>query len=147
MLAFALAALLLPSSPQNAFAIVAGQLIAASNFLFLRTLVTLFTERRGATLPQGRILFTVFAKLLVVYGGAFALIRVAGVAFAPFSIGLGLPLLTLFLKSVMAAFHPGPSALTPRTTSAVRSAGDAVRLGAFTLLALFALTAPALCLA
>jgi len=126
VLALALTALLLPSRPSVALAIAAGQLIASSNFVFLRTLVKLFTEKRSAGVPQGRILFIVFAKFLFVYGGAFALIRVAGVAFAPFSIGLGLPLLTLFLKSTIA---------------------NVAKPAAFILLTLVALTAPTLCLA
>ncbi len=147
VLALALTALLLPSRPSVALAIAAGQVIASSNFVFLRTLVKLFTEKRSAGVPQGRILFTVFAKFLIVYGGAFALIRVAGVAFAPFSIGLGLPLLTLFLKSTMMAFGPGFSPLLRRATSTARSAANVAKPAAFILLTLVALTAPTLCLA
>jgi len=147
VLALALTALLLPSRPGMALAVAAGQLIAASNFVFLRALVGLFTERRGAALPQGRILLTVISKVLFVYGGAFALIRVVGVAFAPFALGLGLPLLTLFLKSIMTAFGPGRSGMMRRATSAVRAASNVARPAALILLTLVALTAPTLCVA
>ena len=151
LVALALTALLLPSRPDAALALAAGQLIAWLNFVFLRALVKLFTDRAVATpdarapLPQGRIMFVATVKTLLVYGGAFALIRGAGVEFAPFMVGLGLPLATLFLKSIMLAFGNGPSSLVRQATATVGSLGSTAKPAALFLLAsLASLVLPAL---
>ena len=110
IVALALAASLAPASPRDAAAILAGQLIAALHFLFLRKIVKLFTERRGGA----GLSLAIGAKTLLVYGGLFLLIRSGQVRYAPLCVGFALPFLVLFLKSMMLAFGAGPASLTRR---------------------------------
>ena len=110
IVALALAASLAPSRPRDAAAILAGQLIAALHFIFLRKIVKLFTERRGGA----GLSLAVGAKTLLVYGGLFLLIQSDQVRYAPLCAGFALPFLVLFLKSMMLAFGAGPASLTRR---------------------------------
>jgi len=140
LFAFALAALLLPSYPAIALSLAAGQLIMGLNFFFLEKLVKLFTQAgasskgaRRTPLP-GRFFGIVSLKLSLVYGGAFVLIRTQSVLPAAFAAGLSIPLLTIFLKSILLAFGSGPSSWTRRATSTTAISGNAVKLAAFLFL-------------
>lgn len=157
LVALALAGLLLPSRPRDAFAIVAGQLVCFLNFVLLGVLVKLFTDpaRRGSRVdphgprdwPRGRFVLFALAKGTLVYGGCFALVRWSGVRYLPFVVGLGLPLLVLVLKSLLLAFGRGPSSIFARRASeTVRSLGNAAKPAALLVL-LGALALPALGLA
>jgi F-type H+-transporting ATPase subunit a len=135
--ALALAGLLLPRTPGSALAIVAGQSLMAINFFFLDKLVKLFTH---ATLPRGagRVLpgrFFAYAtlKFLLVYGGAFAAIRSGLVPFAPLIGGLSLPLLVLFLHSIMQAVGYTASPFARRATSTAATSGNVAKPAAFLL--------------
>src|SRR2546425_5799366 len=77
LVAIVLAASLAPSLPRAALAILAGQLISFLHFIFLRQIVKLFTERRAG------VYLAVAAKVSLVYGGLFALIRWGGVRYVP----------------------------------------------------------------
>ena len=110
IVALVLAAFLAPARPRDAAAILAGQLIAALHFIFLRKIVKLFTERRGGA----GLSLAITAKTLLVYGGLVVLIRTGQVRYAPLCAGFALPFLILFLKSMMLAFGAGPASLTRR---------------------------------
>jgi len=112
IVALVLAASLAPARPRDAAAILAGQLIAALHFIFLRKIVKLFTERRGGA----GLSLAIGAKTLLVYGGLFVLIRSGQVRYAPLCAGFALPFLSMFLKSMMLALGTGPASLTRRLT-------------------------------
>lgn len=148
-MAAAFAALLLPSQAASAISLLAGQLLMALNFFFLDKLVKLFTEaafggpdRRARPLP-GRFFAWLATKLLLVYGGAFAVIRFQLVAPVPFLAGVTVPLLALFLKSIMLALGTGPSSLRRRATKTAATLGNAAKPAAL-LLAVALLAVPAL---
>jgi F-type H+-transporting ATPase subunit a len=144
--AIALAGLLLPRSSGAAFAILAGQSLMAINFFFLDKLVKLFTHTMangsGRPLP-GRFLAYGAIKILVVYGGAFALIRTGSVPFLPLVGGLSLPLAVLFLQSIMRAAGYAASPFARRATSTAATSGNAAKPAAF-LLVLALLAIPSL---
>ncbi|HEV8128047.1 MAG TPA: F0F1 ATP synthase subunit A [Candidatus Eisenbacteria bacterium] len=110
LLAFALAALLLPTRPAAAGALLAGQALAAINFFFLEKIVKLITHSAVSGSARRPLPPTVYAilsaKFLIVYGAALTLVslRILDVPFL--AIGLSLPLIALFLKSVMLAIRP-----------------------------------------
>ncbi len=140
--ALALAATLAPARPITAATILAGQLIAFLHFVFLRKIVKLFTERRGAAggatdAPRGMGLpLVIGAKLALVYGGLAALIVWGRVEYVPLCVGFALPFLMMFLKSIMLAFGAGPASLTTRRANeTARSAGNAAKPAVFLLLA------------
>jgi len=140
-MAAVLTALWLPAHPNAALSLAAGQIVSALNFFFLTRLVKLFTgaariEKRGtaeAMRAQGLLLGG--AKLAVVYGGAFAVTRWHGVEFLPLMLGLTLPLLALFLKSIMLAFPAGAARISRRATSTASPARSQAKLAATILLA------------
>lgn len=144
-MAVALVALWLPSNPNAATSLAAGQILTAVNFFFLTRLVKLFTgaaisgNRQEAAAMRSKGLLLVAGKLAVVYGGAFAFTQWRGVEFLPLFLGLSLPLLALFLKSIMLAFRPGADAgATPwarRATSTASPSGSQAKLAAALLLA------------
>jgi len=144
--AFALAGLLLPRAPGIALAIVAGQSLMAINFFFLDKLVKLFTH---AMLPgtgnrqiPGRFFAYASLKVFLVYGGAFTLIRTHAVPFLPLVGGLSLPLLVLFLQSLMRAAGYAASPLARRAPQTAATSGNAAKLAAsFFILALLAVPA------
>ena len=80
-MALAFAGLLAPSRPYAAASLLAGQLLAALNFLFLERLVKLFTQASLSKAPadaagaRAGVLGWGGLKLAVIYGGAFALTR------------------------------------------------------------------------
>jgi F-type H+-transporting ATPase subunit a len=126
----AIAALLLPSHPNAALSLAAGQILAAGNFFFLARLVKLFTGAAHASTratgdamrAQGIFLGT--AKVVLIYGGAFAVTRWRGAELLPLLAGLSMPLLALLLKSIMLAFGAGaadPSRRAPSTAAPARS--------------------------
>jgi F-type H+-transporting ATPase subunit a len=135
--ALALAGLLLPRTPGAALAIVAGQSLMAINFFFLDKLVKLFTHAmlpRGASQPlPGRFFAYATLKFLLVYGGAFAVIRSGSVPFVPLVGGLSLPLLVLFLQSIMQAAGYAASPFARRATSTAATSGNAAKPAAFLL--------------
>ncbi|HEU4941549.1 MAG TPA: F0F1 ATP synthase subunit A [Candidatus Eisenbacteria bacterium] len=135
--ALALAGLLLPRTPGAALAIVAGQSLMAINFFFLDKLVKLFTHAtlpRGASRPlPGRFFAYATLKFLLVYGGIFAAIRSGSVPFAPLMGGLSLPLLVLFLQSIMQAVGYTASPFARRATSTAATSGNAAKPAAFLL--------------
>jgi F-type H+-transporting ATPase subunit a len=135
--ALALAGLLLPRTPGAALAIVAGQSLMAINFFFLDKLVKLFTHvmvPRGASRPlPGRFFAYASLKFLLVYGGVFAAIRSGVVPFVPLMGGLSLPLLVLFLQSIMQAVGYTASPFARRATSTVATSGNAAKPAAFLL--------------
>src|SRR5467141_23538 len=132
IVAVALAATLAPAHPRDAAAILAGQLIAFIHFVFLRKIVKLFTEGRGAAAsvgsaaaggagpagpagPGGSALpLVITAKVTLVYGGLLALLAWGRMGYAPLCIGFALPFLVLFLKSILLAFGAGPASLMRR---------------------------------
>jgi F-type H+-transporting ATPase subunit a len=135
--ALAVAGLLLPRTPSAALAIVAGQSLMAINFFFLDKLVKLFTHAtlpRGASRPiPGRFFAYATFKFLLVYGGLFAAIRSGLVPFAPLMGGLSLPLLVLFLQSIMQAVGYTASPFARRATSTAATSGNAAKPAAFLL--------------
>jgi F-type H+-transporting ATPase subunit a len=150
LLALALAGLLAPQHPLAALSILAGQLLGASNFFFLERLVKLFTgsafprdgeartgtgsaiRSRAASRPlPGSFLGWAALKVLVVYGGAFVLIRAGAVEFLPLVAGLSLPLLALVLKSFSMALGFGPSRDSRRAPQTAAISGNAAKLAAF----------------
>ena len=140
-MALAVAAFLLPSRPLAAASLAAGQLIAALNFFFLEKLVKLFTEAAlsksaaEATLLRARLLLFGGVKVMVVYGGAFALTRWQSLELWPLIAGLSIPLAALFLKAIMLAVSSGPENLLRRAPSTARSSGNLAKPAAFILLA------------
>ena len=145
--ALALAGLLLPRTPGTALAIVAGQSLMAINFFFLDKLVKLFTHamapRTGNRQIPGRFFAYATLKVLLVYGGAFALIRTQAVPFLPLVGGLSLPLLVLFLQSLMRAAGYAASPVARRAPRTAATSGNAAKLAAF-FFALALLAVPAL---
>lgn len=146
LVAIAVAALLLPSRPGAAQALIAGQLLAAINFFFLDKLVKLFTLRALSGRPEGtgplpaEFFGLLGLKFLLVYGGALALIGSNSVEIVPFVAGLSSPLLILMLKSIMLALGFGPSALTRRANKTAATPGNAAKPAAlFVLAALLAM--------
>jgi F-type H+-transporting ATPase subunit a len=121
IVALALAAALAPARPHDAAAILAGQLIAALHFLFLRKIVKLFTERRGGA----GLSLAIGAKTLLVYGGLVLLIRSGQVGYAPLCVGFALPFLVMFLKSLMLGLGAGPASVFRRNAASLRNAGRA----------------------
>jgi F-type H+-transporting ATPase subunit a len=139
--AAALAALFLPARPAVAMSILAGQLLASLNFFFLRKLVKLFTDAAVAGGADGkrRALSPWFfgyaaLKMTLVYGGAFAAVRSGAVAPLPFLAGLSMPLLAMFLKSLMLALGSGPSSFLRRATKTAATFGDAAKPAALLLM-------------
>ena len=134
------AALWLPSSPNAALSLAAGQILSALNFFFLSRLVKLFTgaariEDRGAVESmRAKGLLLGGAKLAVVYGGAFAVTRWRGVDYLPLMLGLSMPLLAIFLKSVMLALPAGAAKLSRRATSTASPTRSQAKLAATILL-------------
>jgi F-type H+-transporting ATPase subunit a len=137
-------------SPQGyaALSLLAGQILSALNFFFLARLVKLFT---GAALAPRRAtgegmraqgLLLGAAKLTVVYAGAFAMTRWRGFEILPFLLGFSMPLLALFLKSIMLALGAGVASRTRRATTTAAPARSTAKFAAFLLLA-GALTLPA----
>ena len=104
---------LAPARPYDALAVLAGQLIACLHFIFLRKIVKLFTEKRGG------LALAIIAKVLVVYGGLFALMTWDKIRYAPLCAGFAIPFAVLFLKSTMLAFGAGPASLTRRAKGAM----------------------------
>jgi len=133
--ALALAGLLLPRTPGAALAIVAGQSLMAINFFFLDKLVKLFTHamapRTGNRQIPGRFFAFATLKVLLVYGGAFALIRTRAVPFLPLTGGLSLLLLVLFLQSLMRAAGYAASPFARRAPQTAATSGNAAKLAAF----------------
>ena len=140
-MALALAALLLPANPLAALSLAAGQVLAALNFFFLEKLVKLFTEAAiskspaEASLLRARLLLFAGMKVLVVYGGAFALTRWRALELWPLVGGLSLPLAALFFKAIMLAVSSGPENLLRRAPSTAGSSGNLAKPAAFILLA------------
>ena len=124
ILAVALAGLLAPSRPYAAASLAAGQLLAVLNFFFLEKLVKLFTQASLSRVPAEAAGARVAAlgwgslKMLLVYGGAFALTRWDRLEIWPLVAGLSLPLAALFLKAVMLALAPEGRPVRPRRASA-----------------------------
>jgi F-type H+-transporting ATPase subunit a len=120
LLALAIVGLLAPSHPVAALCIAAGQILAALNFFFLEKLVKLFTHASLSASPaEGavarlRFLGWTSVKLLVVYGGAFALTRWERLQIWPLVAGLSLPMTVIFLKALMLAATSGWSPLRTR---------------------------------
>lgn len=133
--ALALAGLLLPRTPGAALAIVAGQSLMAVNFFFLDKLVKLFTHamasHTGNRQIPGRFFAFATLKVLLVYGGAFALIRTQVVPFLPLVGGLSLLLLVLFLQSLMRAAGYAASPFARRAPQTAATSGNAAKLAAF----------------
>lgn len=136
-----LAALWLPTDANAAISLAAGQILSALNFFFLTRLVKLFTgaaridDRDTAGTMRAKGLLLGGAKLAIVYGGAFAVTRWRGVEFLPLMLGLSLPLLALFLKSIMLAFPAGAAKLSRRATSTASPTRSQAKLAATILLA------------
>ncbi len=150
LMAGALAAVLLPSNPRMALAILAGQSFAALNFFFIEKLVKLFTqavvaknEASAGSLP-GRFFAFVGLKILLVYGALATLVLSSSVEPLPLLLGFSLPLLALFLKSIMQAFGSGPSSLVRRATQTAATSGNAAKPAALLILPLLLLLLPAL---
>ena len=156
LVALALIALLLPSRPSAAIAVAVGQILAVLNFFFLGRLVKLFTqsaaskrEGRDASLP-GSFFLHLGLKVVLVYVPLVALVVTRGVEPLALMGGFSIPLLTLFLKSVMLAFGSGPSSWVRRATQTAATSGNAAKPAAlFLLIALsaMALVTPSLALA
>lgn len=156
LVALAIVALLLPSRPSAAIAVAVGQILAILNFFFLDRLVKLFTqsatakrEGRNASLPGAFFLY-LGLKISLVYGPLVALVMTRAVEPLALMGGFSIPLLTLFLKSVMLAFGSGPSSWVRRATQTAATSGNAAKPAAlFLLIALTAMTlvTPSLALA
>jgi F-type H+-transporting ATPase subunit a len=141
LLALALFALLLPGKPTAAISLAAGQALAAINFFFLEKIVKLITYSAtsgAARRPLPPAVYAILsAKFTIVYGAALALVGSGLVDVVYLAAGLSLPLLALFLKSIMIAFRPGAA----ERGAASRSASTAGTLATVALLGL--LLAPA----
>jgi len=133
-MAAGLAALSLPTRPNDAISLAAGQLLASLNFFFLTRLVKLFTGAAFApsadagAVMRFRGMLVAGAKLVVIYGSAFALTRWRGLQLMPFLVGFTLPLLALFLQSVGIALFgwrraAGAAPAAPRRGTATLAAG------------------------
>ncbi|HEY6572492.1 MAG TPA: F0F1 ATP synthase subunit A, partial [Candidatus Eisenbacteria bacterium] len=92
-------------------------------------------DRGAAETMRAKGLLLGGAKLAVVYGGAFAVTRWRGVEFLPLMLGLTLPLLALFIKSIMLAFPAGSANTSRRATSTASPARSQAKLAATILLA------------
>ena len=136
----AFAAIWLPANPNAAISLAAGQILSALNFFFLARLVKLFTgsariEDRGtAESMRGKGLLLGGAKLAVVYGGAFTVTRWRGIEYLPLMLGLSMPLLAIFLKSIMLAFPAGAAKFSRRATSTASPSRSQAKLAASILL-------------
>jgi F-type H+-transporting ATPase subunit a len=98
--------------------------------------VKLFT---GSAFPQdgtkqplpGSFFAWAMVKMVVVYGGAFVLIRTGAVSFLPLVAGLSLPLLALLLKSFSLALGLRRSRDSRRAPQTAAISGNAAKLAAF----------------
>lgn len=137
----AIAAVLLPSHPNAALSLVAGQILAAGNFFFLTRLVKLFTgaahapTRATGDVMRARGILLGTAKVVLIYGGAFAVTRWRGAELLPLLAGLSMPLLALLLKSIMLAFPAGAAIQSRRAPSTAAPARSQAKLAATILLA------------
>jgi len=113
IVAGALALALASTQPYDALALLAGEVISTLHFIFLRKIVKLFTEKRGG------LTLAIIGKVLVVYGGLFALMTWDKIRYAPLCAGFAIPFAVLFLKSMMLAFGAGPASLTRRAKGAM----------------------------
>jgi len=132
-MALVLAGLCAPSRPAAAVSLLAGQLLAGLNFLFLEKLVKLFTHSLSKDAPaaaraRASLMGWGSLKLVLVYGGAFALTRWNDVALWPLLAGLSLPLAAIFLKAVMLALVPGTSPFRARRPSGPSTAAPIAAL-------------------
>ena len=137
LLAVALCALLLPARPVAALSLALGQILAAINFFFLEKIVKVVTHSAAAgprrPLP-GSFYAILSAKFLIVYGAALALVASRALDVLTLAVGLSLPLLALFLRSIMLALRP--DLLNRRGASTANGAGRiAMILAAVLLLA------------
>jgi F-type H+-transporting ATPase subunit a len=110
LLAVALCALILPAHPVAALSLALGQILAAINFFFLEKIVKLVTHSAapGPRRPlPGPFYAILSAKFLIVYGAALTLVATRAIDVLYLAVGLSLPLLALFLKSIMLALLPG----------------------------------------
>ncbi len=137
LLALALVAVLLPGKPAAGISLAAGQALAAINFFFLEKIVKLITysaQSGPARRPLPPAFYAILsAKFMIVYGAAVALVGSGHVDVAYLAAGLSLPLLALFLKSIMIALRPDAA----ERGAASRSASTAGRLATVVLLGLF----------
>ena len=133
-------ALILPKHPHAAISLAAGQLLAALNFFFLEKLVKLFThaavarsEGGSGSLPGG---FYAYAGLKVTFVYAAVAVLTLTKWAEPFSLlgGFSLPLLALFLKSLMLAFGSGSNSLVRRATKTAATSGNVAKPAALLLL-------------
>ncbi|HSQ61057.1 MAG TPA: F0F1 ATP synthase subunit A [Acidobacteriota bacterium] len=137
----AIAAVLLPSHPYAALSLAAGQILTAANFFFLTRLVKLFTgaphapTRATGDVMRAQGIFLGTAKVLLIYGGAFAVTRWRGVELLPLLAGLSMPLLALLLKSIMLAFGAGAADSPRRAPSTAAPARSQAKPAATILLA------------
>ena len=135
-----LTALILPRHPHAALSLAAGQILAALNFFFLEKLVKLFTHavvaRRdgGSGSLPGRFFALAGLKIALVYGAVVALTVSGWVELFPLLAGFSLPLLALFLKSLMLAFGSGPNSLVRRATKTAATSGNVAKPAALLLL-------------
>jgi F-type H+-transporting ATPase subunit a len=113
IVAGALALTLASTQPYDALALLAGEVISTLHFIFLRKIVKLFTEKRGG------LALAIIGKVLVVYGGLFALMTWDKIRYAPLCAGFAIPFAVLFLKSMQLAFGAGPASLTRRAKGAM----------------------------
>ena len=113
IVAGALALALASTQPYDALALLAGEVISTLHFIFLRKIVKLFTEKRGG------LALAIIGKVLVVYGGLFALMTWDKIRYAPLCAGFAIPFAVLFLKSMRLAFGAGPASLTRRAKGAM----------------------------
>ena len=113
IVAGALALALASTQPYDALALLAGEVISTLHFIFLRKIVKLFTEKRGG------LALAIIGKVLVVYGGLFALMTWDKIRYAPLCAGFAIPFAVLFLKSMLLAFGAGPASLTRRAKGAM----------------------------
>jgi F-type H+-transporting ATPase subunit a len=140
VIATILTALILPKHPHAAISLAAGQLLAALNFFFLEKLVKLFThatvERSegGSGSLSGRFYAYAGLKVTFVYGAVAALTLTGWAQPFPLLAGFSLPLLTLFLKSLMLALGSGPNSLVRRATKTAATSGNVAKPAALLLL-------------
>ena len=140
MIAAVLTALILPKHPHAAISLAAGQLLAALNFFFLEKLVKLFThatvERSsgGSGSLPGRFYAYAGLKLTFVYGAVGVLVLTQWAEPFPLLAGFSIPLLALFLKSLMLAFGSGPNSLVRRATKTAATSGNVAKPAALLLL-------------
>jgi F-type H+-transporting ATPase subunit a len=131
IVALALTAVVAPGHPLDALTLLASQLIATLHFIFLRKIVKLFTEGPR----DGRLVLTIGAKVLLVYGGLGALIASGRVGYVPLCAGFALPFLILFLKSLALAMGAGPASFTARRANeTVGSSRNAAKPAVYLLL-------------